>query len=101
VEQSARRLWPAARWRLPVTFLVLRNGGYGALRGIVAQTGVSGTPGLDLPGIDAVRIAEGYELPAQHVTDLDELETVFANARPEAGPRLVEVPITNETRPFG
>ncbi|WP_199432661.1 benzoylformate decarboxylase [Qaidamihabitans albus] len=94
-------LWTAVQWRLPVTFLVLRNGGYGALRSFVAQLGVSGAPGLDLPGIDAVRIAEGYDLPAQHLTDLDELDAVLASAGPDTGPRLIEIPITAETRPLG
>ena len=47
-------LWTAAQLRLPVTFLVLRNGGYGALRGFVAQLGSGDAPGLDLPGLDAV-----------------------------------------------
>jgi benzoylformate decarboxylase len=84
---------------LPVTFLVLRNGGYGALRNFVGQLGVTGAPGLDLPGLDAVRIAEGYGMAAQRLTGADELAAALRS--PTAGPRLIEVDITTETRAFG
>jgi benzoylformate decarboxylase len=94
-------LWTAAQLGLPVTFVVLRNGGYGALRSFVAQLGVDGAPGLDLPGLDAVRIAEGYGVPAERIDDGDTLAAVLASTAPGRGPRLLEVPITAETRPLG
>jgi benzoylformate decarboxylase len=92
-------LWTAAQLQLPVTFLVLRNGGYGALRGFVARLGVKDAPGLDLPDLDAVRIAEGYGVPACRVTDADELKAALAAVT--EGPRLVEIPVTRELRPRG
>jgi benzoylformate decarboxylase len=94
-------LWTAAQLNLPVTFLVLRNGGYGALRGFVAQLGVQGAPGLDLPDLDAVRIAEGYGVPACRVSDAKELAAALAAVATTDGPRLVEVPIREELRPLG
>ncbi|HEV7824367.1 MAG TPA: benzoylformate decarboxylase [Mycobacteriales bacterium] len=94
-------LWTAAQLGLPVTFVVLRNGGYGALRSFVAQLGVDGAPGLDLPGLDAVRIAEGYGVPAERIDDGDTLAAVLARTAPGRGPRLLEVPITAVTRPLG
>ncbi|MEU6645588.1 benzoylformate decarboxylase [Saccharomonospora sp. NPDC046836] len=101
VQYGVAGLWTAVQWNLPITFLVLRNGGYGALRSFVNQLGVAGAPGLDLPGIDSVRIAEGYDLPAHHITSLAELDTVLRATQPGHGPRLVEVPITAETRSLG
>jgi benzoylformate decarboxylase len=94
-------LWTAAQLQLPVTFLVLRNGGYGALRGFVAQLGVQRAPGLDLPDLDAVRIAEGYGVPACRVSDAKELEAALSAVATTDGPRLVEVPVTEELRPLG
>jgi benzoylformate decarboxylase len=94
-------LWTAAQHRLPVTFLVLRNGGYEGLRGFLAQLGVSGAPGLDLPGLDAVQIARGYGLPATRIDTCDELAAAVADAATARGPRLVEVPVNPEPRPLG
>ncbi len=94
-------LWTAAQHRLPVTFLVLRNGGYGALRGFVEQLGVQNAPGLDLPGLDAVRIAEGYGVPACRVASARELKAALAEVATTAGPRLVEIPVPAELRPLG
>ncbi len=94
-------LWTAAQFNLPITFLVLRNGGYGALRSFVTQLGVAEAPGLDLPDLEAVRIAAGYGLPAQHITSGEELVAALACTASAPGPRLLEIPITAETRPLG
>jgi hypothetical protein len=90
-------LWTAARPGPPVTFVVLNNGGYGALRSFVAQMGVAGAPGLDLPGLDAARIAEGYGVPAERSTDGDALAAALCRTGRVPGPSLLEVPITAET----
>ena len=66
-------LWTAAQFRLPVTFVVLRNGGYEGLRSFLAPLGVTDAPGLDLPGLDAVRIADGYGVPGLRISTGDEL----------------------------
>lgn len=81
-------LWTAAQRRLPVTFVILRNGTYGALRWFGELLGVRDAPGLDVPGLDFTRIAEGYGVPAVHA-DRDSLRSVLA-AAPD-GPRLVQV----------
>ncbi|MEK6439385.1 benzoylformate decarboxylase [Pseudonocardia sp. T1-2H] len=94
-------LWTAVQLGLPVTFVVLRNGGYGALRSFVAQLGVADAPGLDLPGLDAVQIAAGYGLPAERITDAEQLTAALACTSSQRGPRLLEVPITAETRSLG
>lgn len=101
VQYGVTGLWTAVQLGLPVTFLVLRNDGYGALRSFVAQLGVAGAPGLDLPGLDAVAIAQGYGMPAEAVGSADRLAEALACVSGTAGPRLLEVPITAETRPLG
>jgi benzoylformate decarboxylase len=94
-------LWTAVQLGLPITFVVLRNGGYGALRSFVAQLGVADAPGLDLPGLDAVQIAAGYGLPAEQITSAEQLAAALACTSSLRGPRLLEVPITAETRSLG
>jgi benzoylformate decarboxylase len=101
LQYGVQGLWTAAQLGLPVTFVVLRNGGYGALQSFVAQLGVAGAPGLDLPGLDAVRIAAGYGVPAERITDGDALAAALSRTGPGQGPSLLEVPITAETRPLG
>jgi benzoylformate decarboxylase len=94
-------LWTAVQLNLPVTFVVLRNGGYGALQSFVAQLGVEGAPGLELPDMDAVQIAAGYGMPARRVAGGEELAAELARTSACDGPRLLEVPITPETRLLG
>jgi benzoylformate decarboxylase len=86
-------LWTAAQLGLPVTFVVLRNGGYEGLRSFFAPLGISGAPGLDLPGFDAVQIAAGYGVPGELVTTGKELAAALERAATANGPRLVEVPV--------
>ncbi|MFI6565070.1 benzoylformate decarboxylase [Streptomyces sp. NPDC050534] len=82
-------LWTAAQHRLPVTVVLLRNGTYGALRWFGDLLGVPDAPGMDIPGLDFTRIAEGYGVSAQHVDRVEELRAVLAE-RPD-GPRLIQV----------
>ncbi|MEW2515247.1 benzoylformate decarboxylase [Streptomyces sp. NPDC046870] len=82
-------LWTAARHRVPLTVVLLRNGTYGALRWFGGLLGVPDAPGLDIPGLDFTRIAEGYGVPALHADGVDELRAVLAD-HPD-GPRLVQV----------
>ena len=86
-------LWTAAQLGLPVTFVVMRNGGYEGLRLFFAPMGIEKAPGLELPDLDAVTIARGYGVPGAAVTTGAELAEALAGAATATGPRLVEVPI--------
>jgi benzoylformate decarboxylase len=82
-------LWSAAQLGVPVTFVILRNGSYGALRWFAGLLGTPDVPGLDVPGIDFVPIAEGYGVPAVHVKDRTALDHELR--RLPDGPRLIQV----------
>ena len=82
-------LWTAAQLGVPVTFVILRNGSYGALRWFADLLGTPDVPGLDVPGIDFVPLAAGYGVPAVHVKDRAALEHELN--RPPDGPRLIQV----------
>jgi len=88
-------LWTAAQLGLPVTFLVLRNGTYGALRWFAGLLDTPDVPGLDIPGIDFVPIAQGYGVPAVSATSLDDLARLLSC--PPTGPRLIQVDTTTTT----
>lgn len=85
-------LWTAAQEQVPVTFVLLRNGTYGALRWFADLLGVPDAPGLDVPGIDFTRIAAGYGVASRHVSSPDELRTALAE--PLSGPRVIQVDTT-------
>jgi benzoylformate decarboxylase len=86
-------LWTAAQLGLPVTFLVMRNGGYEGLRLFFGPLGITAAPGLELPGLDAVPIARAYGVPAQEVTTAKELTAALKGAATTKGPQLYEIPI--------
>ena len=56
---SIQSLWTAARRNLPLTVIVINNAGYGAMRSFSQVMQVRNVPGLELPGIDFVKLAEG------------------------------------------
>ncbi len=88
---SIQALWTAAQRKLPLTVVVLNNAGYGAMRSFSQVMQVRNVPGLDLPGIDFVRIAEGMGCDAMRVTTSSELAPALSRGLTHAGVSLVEV----------
>ncbi len=84
-------LWTAARQGVDVTFVIARNGTYGALKefGVYLQT--TDLPGLDLPGIDFVALAAGYGVEGRRVATAAEFDEALAAAFASNGPNLIEV----------
>jgi benzoylformate decarboxylase len=84
---SIQALWTAAQRRLPLTVVVINNAGYGAMRSFSQVMQVRDVPGLDLPGIDFVQIAQGLGCDAVRVTKSSDLAPAFSTRRNvEAGP---------------
>jgi benzoylformate decarboxylase len=88
---SIQALWTAAQRKLPLTVVVLNNSGYGAMRSFSQVMQVRNVPGLDLPGIDFVKIAEGHGCDAVRVTGASELAPALKRALAYKGTSLVEV----------
>jgi benzoylformate decarboxylase len=88
---SIQGLWTAAQRKLPLTVVVLNNSGYGAMRSFSQVMQVRNVPGLDLPGIDFVKIAEGLGCEAVRVTRASELVPALKRALAHKGTSLVEV----------
>ncbi len=85
-------LWTAARYRVPVVFVVARNGEYGALRKFTRVMHAPDVPGLDLPGIDITAAAAAYGIAATRVATLADLTRTVEDALAGSEPRLIEVP---------
>jgi benzoylformate decarboxylase len=88
---SIQALWTAAQRRLPLTVVVINNGGYGAMRSFSQVMQVRNVPGLELPGIDFVKIAEGMGCDAMRVTKSSELAAALKRGLAHDGASLIEV----------
>lgn len=88
---SIQALWTAAQRKLPLTVVVLNNAGYGAMRSFSQVMQVRNVPGLDLPGIDFVRIAEGLGCDAVRVSKSSELGPALKRGLAHDGVSLIEV----------
>jgi benzoylformate decarboxylase len=88
---SIQALWTAAQRKLPLTVVVINNQGYGAMRSFSQVMQVRNVPGLDLPGIDFVKIAEGLGCDAVRVTRSSELAGALQRGLAHDGVSLIEV----------
>jgi benzoylformate decarboxylase len=88
---SIQALWTAAQRKLPLTAVVINNEGYGAMRSFSQVMQVRNVPGLDLPGIDFVKIAQGMGCDAVRVTKASELAPALKRGLAHEGVSLIEV----------
>ena len=92
IQYSIQALWSAVQHKAPVIFIVLRNGDYSALKSFCDFTQVGrNVHGMDLPGIDIAKIAQGYGMAAEEVDQPGDLESVLRAAFASPGPRLISV----------
>ena len=92
IQYSIQALWTAVQLNAEVVFIVLRNGDYSALKSFCDFTKVGrNAPGMDITGIDIVKIAQGYGMCAQEVDRPEDLEPVLKEAFESRGPRLISV----------
>ncbi|MGW5815833.1 benzoylformate decarboxylase [Streptomyces noursei] len=96
---SVQALWTAARHRAPVTFVVLDNGGYGAVRALGRRLGIAPVPGTDLGGIDFTGLATSFGCPAQyadHPRDLGgALDRALTSLGDDDGPHLLHLRVSD------
>jgi benzoylformate decarboxylase len=84
-------LWSAAQLQLPITFIIVNNGRYEALRTFGYHFGLQQTEGTDLPGIDFTSIARGQGVKAERVTTADALDRALLTAFTLSQPMLLDV----------
>jgi benzoylformate decarboxylase len=85
--------WSAATYRVPVTFLVLRNEEYAILKWFADIEEVKGAPALDLPALKVAQVAAGYGVGSQIVESRDELHSALEDSIAAESPRVIEVPV--------
>jgi len=70
---------------------VINNSGYGAMRSFSQVMQVRNVPGLELPDIDFVKIAEGMGCDAVRVSKTSELGAALKRGLAHQGTSLIEV----------
>lgn len=91
MQYTPSALWSAARYSIPVTFVICQNREYGALQRFAQVMSVDDAPYLDLPHLDPVLIAHGYGIEAREISDLSDLSDFIAAGRTSTAPRLAVV----------
>jgi benzoylformate decarboxylase len=90
-QYSVQAIWTAAQHKLPIVFVVLRNGEYSILKSFAELEGTPGVPGMDLPGLDIASLATGFGLRAVHADTPDDIRTQFKLATEADGPTVIVV----------
>jgi benzoylformate decarboxylase len=97
---APQALWTAARYRLPITYVVPNNASYAILKSGMQTLGLASAkrgiyPGMDLvgPEIDYVALAGALGVRARRVDRPGQLREALADAVAHPGPVLVDVAI--------
>jgi len=90
-QYSIQALWTAAQHKLPIVFVVLRNGEYAVLKSFAELENTPRVPGLELPGLEIGSLAKGFGCHTADVTTTDELADAFKTALTADGPTVIVV----------
>ena len=91
VMYSIQALWTAAQRKLPLTIIIINNSGYGAMRSFSQVMQVRKVPGLDLPGLDFVKLAEGMGCDAVRIDKSADLIPALKRSMTSKGVSVIEV----------
>lgn len=93
-QYSVQSLWTAVQHKLPLVVVVPSNGEYAILKAFAQVEETPGVPGLDIPGLDIVHLAQGYGCAAQCVTSAADIQAAMQAALERRGPTVLEIPIS-------
>jgi benzoylformate decarboxylase len=88
---SIQALWSAVQLRLPIAFIIIKNGRYEALHEFGRHFGLRESVGTRLPGIDFCALARGQGCGAIRVDGVAQLDEALRSAFAADTPTLVEV----------
>ena len=98
-EYSVQAIWTAGQHKLPIVFVVFRNGAYEILKSFALLEKTPNVPGLDLPDLDIEALGRGFGLRAVTVDGTESLAKEFTAALEADGPTVIVVP-TEPELPF-
>jgi benzoylformate decarboxylase len=95
---SIQSLWTAANHKLPLTFIIVNNGGYRIIKQrLLAFHGDDHYVGMDFidPPVDFTALAKSLGLEAIQITDPGQLKSALKWAFSRPGAKLIEVVVNN------
>lgn len=98
-QYSIQAIWTAAQHKLPIVFVVQRNGEYCVLKSFALLEETPNVPGLNLPGLDIASLATGFGCRTANVDGTESLVREFTAALQADGPTVLVVP-TQPHLPF-
>ena len=93
VQYAVTGFWTAAAYKVPVTFVVLRNSEYAILKWFAEIEEVKGAPGLDLPALESAEVAKSYGVNAVQASEREQVAEELKRAIASDAPELVEIPV--------
>ncbi|MCA1715541.1 MAG: benzoylformate decarboxylase [Actinobacteria bacterium] len=89
---SNQAMWTAAQYGAKVLFVVVDNKGYYILKGFRDAIGIDDSvPGLDVPHLDLVKVAEGMGVRGERVEDPETLKAALERGFAAKWPYLINV----------
>ena len=86
-------LWTAVEHNLPITFVIVNNGGYGAMKSFSALFNSKRSPSFDIGHVDFVALAKGFGCDARRVEKVADLAATLEAAHKSPGPILIDVAV--------
>lgn len=90
---SIQALHAAAQLRLPLTTVVLNNGGYGAMRSFSRAMNLQGAPGIDITGLDFPALAAGHGCEGVRVETAGAFAAALSHALRSGRPWLIDAAV--------
>jgi benzoylformate decarboxylase len=90
---SIQALWTAADLKLPMTIVIVNNGGYAALSEFTAHFNIKQLIGTKLPGLDFVGLANALGCTGARVERANDLKEALAEALRSPTPFILDVAV--------
>jgi benzoylformate decarboxylase len=89
-------LWTAVEHHLPITFVIVNNGGYGAMKDFSALFKSKRSPSFDIGHVDFVALAKGFGCDGRRVERAADLIPALEAAHRSPGPILIDVAVESK-----
>ena len=100
LQYSVQALWTAAQQKLPLIIVVPCNAEYAILKSFAVVEETPGVPGLNIPGLDIVALANAYGCHGVAAQTTDEISSAIADALTRNGPTVLAVPVAPTVPPL-
>ena len=87
---SIQAIWTAVDLQLPISFIILNNKGYAAVEKIGALMNVQIETGVNIEGIDFVKVATGFGCQARQVNSFGDLRQSIQWSLNSSEPTLLD-----------